>query len=224
MPSSSIALLMERTLVIRTLEPGRARSTTRSMPSSSIALSRMLDSRFEHGTFVRNLPSLVNSPSLAPRDTAISTDVRRIPLDAARPSTPTFSKSFAPVAHAVGGKHVSCAVGGAVAAEATSAQRMVHVEVRLHELDHGGRALLGGNGHHAVVRFLDHADVKAGLFQHLAAERASLAVRALHLLVGPTRKHAERRIARLVDFGQLVCGHFPHPRLSELPRLHKPTV
>ena len=133
---------------------------------------------------------------------------------------PRLHEQLAPVAHTVGSEHVNRAVRRAVTAEAAAAKRMVHVVVRLHELGHRGGALVSGKGHDAVVRFLNRAHIEARFLEHLAAKRAALAMRALHLLVCPAGKHAERRRSRLVDLGQLVCGQFPHPRLFELPRFH----
>ena len=98
---------------------------------------------------------------------------------------PRFHEQLAPVAHAVGGEHMNRAVGRAVAAEAAAPKRVVHVVVRLHELGHRGGALVDGKGHDALVSFLNHAHVKARLLQHLAAKRATFAMRALHFLVCP---------------------------------------
>ena len=98
---------------------------------------------------------------------------------------PRLHEQLAPVAHTVGSEHVNRAVRRAVTAEAAAAKRMVHVVVRLHELGHRGGALVSRKGHDAVVRFLNRAHIEARFLEHLAAKRAALAMRALHLLVCP---------------------------------------
>ena len=98
---------------------------------------------------------------------------------------PRLHEQLAPVAHTVGSEHVNRAVRRAVTAEAAAAKRMVHVVVRLHELGHRSGALVSGKGHDAVVRFLNRAHIEARFLEHLAAKRAALAMRALHLLVCP---------------------------------------
>ena len=98
---------------------------------------------------------------------------------------PRLHEQLAPVAHTVGSEHVNRAVRRAVTAEAAAAKRMVHIVVRLHELGHRSGALVSGKGHNAVVRFLNRAHIEARFLEHLAAKRAALAMRALHLLVCP---------------------------------------
>ena len=118
-------------------------------------------------------------------------------------------EQLAPVAHAVGAQHVVSARRRAVAAEAAAPQRLIDVGAVVHQLQDGGRALAGGKRHDAPVALLHQPHVERCAFQHLAADRAALAVRARELLVRPSSQHVHARRAQAGKFFQLLGGQLP---------------
>ena len=121
---------------------------------------------------------------------------------------PGAHEQHAPVAHALGRKHMGLARGRAEAAEAAAAQRVVELGAVLHELQHGGGLVVERQRRYGAVALLHLAHVQVRLLQHLAAQRAALAVRAGELLVRPGGQHIELGRVQAGDLPELLGREF----------------